>query len=190
MPNCSGSSSANPPVEFHLWGAGTKVLAGRLQSSLYEKRPRLPHDRHSWFQLTRHRAWLTLHQDGGTSRKRYLRNGKNYTWQWGEEKSGRNGPTDTKAREGEEGALGIGTEIPLQPLEKTMVEQISTLQAHGEPHTRARKKVWERVTKSCGLTTTSFPIQQHSTAERGRGVRNESVKLCLGWSVELRWKWF
>ncbi|GAB0180481.1 hypothetical protein GRJ2_000513400 [Grus japonensis] len=95
--------------------------------------------------------------DGGSaSGITWLRRGKNHQEQLqparGVRRCERNNPADTKvsAEGGAGGAPGAGAEIPLQPLEKTMVRQAVPLQptevhggaeipaaAHGGPHAGA-----------------------------------------------------
>lgn len=102
---------------------------------VYVKRGQeLPRLGHSWFQTApMHPLQGTaesLSQDGGILGKTYLRKGKmtdsNVS---GEEKSMRKSPEDTKVKERRGGGdPGTRAKIPLQPVEKIMVEQVVPLQ--------------------------------------------------------------
>jgi len=76
-----------------------------------------------------------LHQDSGTSGKSYLRMGQMlHNSVRTEEKIVRNSAADIKMKAGEgEGAQGTKAEIPLQPVEKTMVKQVFPLQSMEVP---------------------------------------------------------
>ncbi|GAB0181647.1 junction-mediating and -regulatory protein-like [Grus japonensis] len=97
-----------------------------------------------------------ISDDGSASGIMYLRRGKKHQEQFqperGVRRCERNSPADTKisAEGGAGGAPGARAEIPLQPLEKTMVRQVVPLQpteddggaeippaARGGSHTRA-----------------------------------------------------
>lgn len=68
-----------------------------------------------------------ISQADGTSLQTCLRNGtKCFTAVRSEEKIVRNNPADTKVKE--EGVEGVGSDIPLQPVGKTKVRQVASVQ--------------------------------------------------------------
>ncbi|KAK4830770.1 hypothetical protein QYF61_013259 [Mycteria americana] len=127
---------------------------------------------------------------GGTSVITYLRKGKNNSCERGMRKCERNSPTNTKVSEegGGAGTPGAGAEIPLQPVEKTVVMQVVPLQlmedhsggdihiaAHGGLHGRAgvcalKKAVTPSAHTGAGSWQDLWPIKRspHRSSLSGR----------------------